>query len=139
MKRSNLLTRFKEDERGIATIESLLWMPLFFYLFILITDVSFIFYGKAQALRIIQDGNRAYATNLMDLESARARIEARLDGLALGSEVTSMNYSSATGLVTTTARMPAASLMAVGSIPQFINLDVNITEQHYREQGSYQP
>ena len=135
---TNFLKRFKEDERGTATIESLLWMPIFFYLFILITDVSFIFYGKAQGLRVVQDGNRAYATNLLDLPSAEQRITTRLNSFAPGSTAT-MGYSSATGLVTTRATMPAASLMAVGSIPQFIDLDINITEQHYVEQGSYQP
>lgn len=130
--RSNLLIRFKEDERGLATIESLLWMPLFFYLFILITDVSFIFYGKAQALRVVQDGNRAYATNLLDLASAEERITTRLNSFAPGSTA-NMVYNGGTGLVTTRATLPAASLMAVGSIPNFVNLDVTITEQHYRE------
>jgi Flp pilus assembly protein TadG len=135
---SNLLTRFKEDERGVATIESLLWMPLFFYLFILITDVSFIFYGKAQGLRAVQDGNRAYSTNLMDLETAQERIRSRLNSFAPGSEAV-MAYSDATGLVTTRATIPASSLMAVGSIPNFLNLDVVIVEAHYRELGSNKP
>jgi Flp pilus assembly protein TadG len=129
---SNFLKRFKEDERGIATIESLLWMPLFFYLFILITDVSFIFYGKAQGLRAIQDGNRAYATNVLTREEAEQRTLTRLNAIASGSTV-SMVYVGSTGVVTTRATMPAASLMAVGSIPNFVNLDLNITEQHYRE------
>lgn len=128
----NLLKRFKEDERGLATIESLLWMPLFFYLFILITDVSFIFYGKAQALRVIQDGNRAYATNLLDLGTAEQRILDSLNSFAPGSTAR-MTYNSGTGVVTTLATMPAASLMAVGSIPNFVDMDVSITEQHYRE------
>jgi Flp pilus assembly protein TadG len=131
---SNLLTRFKEDERGIATIESLLWMPLFFYLFILITDVSFIFYGKAQGLRIVQDGNRAFATNLLELEAAEQNIITRLNVVAPNSTAT-MIFDGATGLVTTFATMPASSLMAVGSIPNFVNLDVRITEAHYREIG----
>jgi hypothetical protein len=129
---SNLLRQFKEDERGIATIESLLWMPLFFYLFILITDVSFIFYGKAQGLRIVQDGNRAFATNLLNANEAEERIRTRLNMFAPGSDVRT-RYDGLTGLVTTSATIPAASLMAVGSIPNFINLDVRITEQHYRE------
>jgi Flp pilus assembly protein TadG len=129
---SNLLTRFKEDERGVATIESLLWMPLFFYLFILITDVSFIFYGKAQGLRAVQDGNRAFATNQLDRDEAEQRILTKLNSFAPGSTA-STEYDGSTGLITTTATLPAASLMAVGSIPNFINLDIRIRESHYQE------
>ena len=128
---TNFLKRFKEDETGTATIESLLWMPIFFYLFILITDVSFIFYGKAQALRIVQDGNRAYSVDgFADNAAASAYITGQLQQFAPSASATTTINS---GIISTTATVPANDLMAVGSIPQFVGLVVNITAQQYQE------
>jgi Flp pilus assembly protein TadG len=128
---TNFLKRFKEDESGTATIESLLWMPIFFYLFILITDVSFIFYGKAEALRIIQDGNRAYSVGKFeDNQDASGYIEGRLRTFAPGATVTT---STAAGIITTVATLAASDLMAVGSIPGFLGIEIEVTAQHYQE------
>ena len=127
----DLLRRFRNDERGTATIESLLWMPLFFYLFILITDVSFIFYGKAQALRIVQDGNRAYSVDgFPDNASASTYITGQLRQFAANATATTTNNG---GIISTTATVPANDLMAVGAIPQFVGLVVSITANQYQE------
>ncbi|SFS21717.1 TadE/TadG family type IV pilus assembly protein [Yoonia litorea] len=128
---THFIRRFQGDERGTATVESLLWMPLFFYLFVLITDVSFIFYGKAEALRIIQDGNRAYSVNSLETDTeTSAYIKSRLVALAPASEVTT---SVVNGVIITTATMQASDLMAVGSIPTFVDTEISITSQHYME------
>ena len=130
---SNLFSRFRDDERGVATVESLLWMPLFFYLFILITDVSFIFYGKAQALRIVQDGNRAYSVNgFPNNAAAGAYIQGQLRQFAPNATATT-SIISPVGVISTTATIPANDLMAVGAIPQFVGLVVNVTAQQYQE------
>jgi Flp pilus assembly protein TadG len=127
----NLFSRFRDDERGVATVESLLWMPIFFYLFILITDVSFIFYGKAQALRIVQDGNRAYSVDGFPTNAAAsAYIQGQLRQFAPTATATTTTSG---GIISTTATVPANDLMAVGAIPQFVGLVVNITAQQYQE------
>lgn len=38
--------RFNDDDSGAATIESLLWIPMFVFILVLITDVSFILFGR---------------------------------------------------------------------------------------------
>jgi len=127
-----LFKKFKEDERGLATIESLLWMPLFFYLFVLITDVSFIFYSKAEALRIIQDGNRLHATDFFDGDDDAASDYIRNKLSALAPSVVSITFT-ADGLIETNASMSARELMAVGSIPTFADTEISITSQQYKE------
>ena len=127
----DFLRRFRNDERGTATIESFLWMPLFLYLFILITDVSFIFYGKAQALRIIQEGNRAYSVDgFPDTAAASAHIQGQLRQVGANAAATTTTGG---GIVSTAATVPAKDLMAVGAIPQFVGLVVRITAQQYQE------
>ncbi|SFS04120.1 TadE/TadG family type IV pilus assembly protein [Yoonia litorea] len=130
------MMRFARDERGSATIESLLWFPLFVYLLVLITDVSFIFYGKAQALRIIQDGNRAYSIRYPGVTSeaqAEAIIRANLLPYDPDPEVDT-TYFPATGLIETTVRLNAEELMAIGTVPFFGDFEFELVAQHFQEQ-----
>ena len=126
------LRSFQNDERGSATVESLFWVPIFVYLLVLITDVSFVFYGKAQALRIIQDGNRALSVRY--LESTDAAEEYILGRLTSYSDKTEVETAIDDGVITTIASLPARDLMAVGSIPGFNDTSVSISAQHFLEQ-----
>jgi len=127
----DLLRRFRKDQDGTATIESLLWMPIFFFLFILITDVSFLFYGKAQTLRIIQDGNRAYSVNRFDTDAeASAYIQGQIRVFSpLATVVTTVTN----GIIQTSATLPASDLMAVGTIPNFVSSEISVTSQQFME------
>ena len=132
---ASLLKRFMADERGVATVESLLWFMLFVYLMVFIADISFIFYGKAQALRIVQDGNRAFSVGRPGATTTgetQALIRARLLSLDSDPAVTT-TYSGATGLIQTTVALNTGELMAIGSIPWLSNFDFEIVAQHYKE------
>ena len=130
--RSQWMTDFRKDERGTASIESLFWIPLFIYLLVLITDVSLIFYGKAQALRIVQDGNRAYSVNQFANDTAaEAFILTRLQSYSPSSTV---DTKVADGLITTEAVLKASELMSIGSIPGFSDKTIVVTAQHFKEQ-----
>lgn len=130
--KENLISRFRDDERGSATIEALLWMPIFVYLLVLITDVSLVYYGKAQALRAIQDGNRALSVRFLPDEAATQDfVETRLRSHSPSVTATT---SISDGIVTTSAKMPASELMAVGSIPTFGDTIILVTAQHFLEQ-----
>jgi Flp pilus assembly protein TadG len=132
---ASLLKRFMADERGVATIESLLWFPLFVFLLVLITDVSFIFYGKAQALRIMQDGNRAFSVGRPGVTTTgetQTYIRNRLLGLDPDPGVTT-TFDGSTGLIQTTVSLNASELMAVGFIPGFGDFEFEMVAQHYKE------
>jgi Flp pilus assembly protein TadG len=123
---------FKNDERGTASIESLFWIPMFIYLLVLITDVSLIFYGKAQALRIIQDGNRALSVKIIDdAPAAQAYILGRLQDYSPDATATT---SVTDNIITTTASLKVRDLMSIGSLPGFNNMDIFVTSQHFLEQ-----
>ena len=132
--RQSLISRFAKDERGSATIESLLWFMMFVFLLVLITDVSFIFYGKAQALRIVQDGNRALSIRFLQTPAqTEAFIEARLRQYDPGADATT-TLNGTTGVIQTVATLNAEELMAVGSIPGFGDFEFTVTAQHFQEQ-----
>lgn len=130
--RRSCLSRFRDDEDGSATVESLFWLPLFMFVLVLITDVSFIFFGKAQALRVIQDGNRALSVGRFnDTDSTKDFIEKALQGFSTNAVVVTTVDD---GVVTSTATMPTTDLMAVGTIPGINNIKVVVTAQHFLEQ-----
>lgn len=123
--------KFWNDESGTATIESLLWMPIFFFLFVLITNASFIFFGKAQALKIIQDGNRAFAVGrILTAAEAQEKILEKLILVAPGAEVTTEDDNF---IITTNATFSAIDLMPVKLAPNFTNLKITITSEHFKE------
>ncbi len=126
------VSRFAKSEDGSATVESLFWFPLFMFILVLVADVSFIFFGKAQALRVIQDGNRALSVGRFnDTESTQDFIAVALQPFSENVVVTTTVQD---GVVTSTAKIPTTDLMAVGSIPGINNIDVVVTAQHFLEQ-----
>ena len=125
--------RFLRDERGSATIETLIWFPLFVYLLVLITDVSLIYYGKAQALRALQDANRGLSVRQFPTaEEAQAYAESRVHEFSPSATV-EVTTSEIDGMIVSRATLLASELMAVGSIPTFAATTVNVSTQHFLE------
>lgn len=128
------LTRFRDEEDGAATIEMLIWVPTFIFLFVMISDASFIYYGKSQTMRVMQDGNRALSVGaIVDEEALIDRVTTQMTDMGYAGTVTAV-IDSATGIVTTTVAVAANELTAVGSIPGLSNFDIVISSSHYLEQ-----
>lgn len=62
--------RFARDESGLVTVEAVFWIAFFFGLLALITDVSLAFFAKAEAFRIVQNGNRLYSVKSLTTTGA---------------------------------------------------------------------
>lgn len=134
---STYLRRVKRTWRkddGSGTIEMLIWMPIFVFMFVMISDASFIFYGKSQMMRITQDANRALSVGAIESE---LELEARvIDQLQTWGQtgVVDAVINSTTGIVTTTLSIPANDLTSVGSIPALRDFDVIVITSHFLEQ-----
>ena len=100
------LGRFAREQDGSVTIEAVMWLPFFMFLLVLVADASFIFNGQARALRIVQDGNRAFSVGrLEDPASTQTYIAASLAELSPGAVVsTTLNG----GIITSVATISAA-------------------------------
>lgn len=127
------LWRFGECEDGSASIESLFWIPMFVYFLVLVLDVSFIFFGKAQVLQVVQDANRARSLGVFTTElQTEDFVRDALKNYTTGATVTSTDDLVA-GVVTTDVSIPATDLMIVGSIPVFRNTQIPVSAQHFLE------
>jgi hypothetical protein len=124
--------RFHDGESGSASIESLFWIPMFVFFLVLVMDTSFIFFGKAQALRFVQDGNRQLSVGaLTSVVDTELFIKAALSDYAPTAVVDTEIVG---GVIQTTVIMPATDLMIAGSIPVFKNTMIRVTANHFQEQ-----
>ncbi|WP_281982454.1 TadE/TadG family type IV pilus assembly protein [Thalassorhabdomicrobium marinisediminis] len=122
---------FKKDDAGSATIESVLWQPLFVMFFVLIADVSFVFHRQTHILTVLQDGNRALSVGrLASLDELKDFVRERISYLSDNTEIDSVISS---GVVTTQVQVPVHDLVAVGMFDFLANYNINVGSQHFIE------
>ena len=124
------LSKGAKDTSGTATVEAVLWLPIFFAFFIFITDVSFIYYGQSQIYRIVQDANRNLSVGrLEDEDETEAFISTALTSLSPNSTInTTINL----GTVTSNVVTPTSDLMPVGFM-SILDINLFITSSHLVE------
>lgn len=122
---------FQCDERGVISVESVLWVPIFLVFFALIADVSLMFHGQAKGMRIVQDANRLASTGiLVDAEAVEAQVLDRLHEFSTNAGVESV-FDAET--VLTTVRIPAGDLVAIGIIGKLAQFDIEVSSLHLIE------
>ncbi len=119
----------RKDQAGSATIEFLIWLPVLMFFLLLVVDVSFVLFGKSQALRIIQDANRAVSVGALEVPEAKQFIS---DSFAPFSSNTTVDMGVVDDkLISTTFSFPIQDLALTYSLPG--NGDITITAQHFLE------
>jgi Flp pilus assembly protein TadG len=124
--------RFGKSESGSSTLEALIWVPIIVYLMTMIADFSFVFYGKAQALRLVQDSNRALSVGHVATTDEVEKLVRT--GMSHVSEQLSVTTTVTSGIIKTVLTLPASSFTSVGAVPGLSNVDVTIASQHFLEQ-----
>lgn len=100
---------FWRSEEGSYTIEFVIWFPIFVVVLALMANVSMYFFNESQILRVVQDGNRAYAQGRLLSEADNvAYVTQKLGYLNLSPTITSVETG---GVIRTTVSFPATQLM----------------------------
>lgn len=124
---------FLRGQEGAVTVEGVLWVPVYGLMLILIADTALMFNGQAQAQRVIQDVNRLASSGFyLTEEEVEARGKAVLAHLSANATVDA-TIDTANHTISTIATIPASDLMAIGWIPQFVNIQVTVSAQHLIE------
>jgi hypothetical protein len=123
--------RQASDESGSASIEAVMWMPVFIFFIALVFDASMILMNRAHILRAIQDGNRQYAVgahaNLTETEQA-----IRLGAARFGADVEPQSTRQG-NFVQSVVRVRAGDLSAVGLLQPFANMQLTVFAHHLIE------
>ena len=125
------LARFLKRDDGTATVETVLWFPLFIAVFGLMLDMAMIFHGQAKVLRIVQDGNREYSIGrLTTPDAAETYIENTLALMDIQATATTTEVA---GVAHTLVRVPANQLQVLGYFSAFSGLQLSIPAEHMIE------
>lgn len=129
--RKNRTRGFWGCEKGTATVEAVLWFPIFIVVFGLMVDCSMIFHGQAKILRVIQDGNRNFSIGrLENEEETAAYIEQVLADLKIDADATT--YENA-GVAYTVVTVPATELQMLGYFNALRGLELQVAAEHLIE------
>ncbi len=125
------LGRFKRDKTGSATIEAVLWLPLFFAAFGLMTDAAMVFNGHSRVMRVIHDANRNLSVGRLNTElEAETYILTALSGLAPNATASTQIIA---GVATSVVQVPATDLEILGMFSALNSLTITVTSQQYIE------
>jgi len=125
------LSKFLRDERGSATVETVIWIPIFCWVLALIVNVSMVVFEKNQAYRIVQNANRILSTGYFQTEAeAESYIRERLADIAPQATVTT---SISNGVVTSDVYYQVSDLLMPALVEQLANVWVKVSAQHFME------
>ncbi|OYX41931.1 MAG: hypothetical protein B7Z02_13660 [Rhodobacterales bacterium 32-67-9] len=124
-------SRFAKSEDGAATIEAVLWLPMFVMLVALLADVSMMFHGQTRLLRIAQDANRN-----MSIGRLVTTTDTENFVLAHANEVSPNPLAATTltaGIITTTVSVPLVDLDLFGVAGIFSGARMTVRAEHLME------
>ncbi|MFY0691606.1 MAG: pilus assembly protein [Paracoccaceae bacterium] len=125
------MKRWLKDESGTATIEAVLWIPLYVVVLTFIADVSAIFHNQAQVMRIMQDGNRQYSVGrIATPEATETFIEEQLAGFADNAVATTEVID---GVIHSSVAVPSSDLDSVGTWARINDITLVVRSQHLKE------
>ena len=123
--------RFVQSEKGSSSVEAAIWMPIYMGLILVIANTSLVFYGQSQAMRIVQDGNRALSVGRLTTEDeTEAFIVERLSHLTDSPIVETILNE---GIVYTTVQIPVEDLAHIGNLNMFSDYSVSVASQMFVE------
>lgn len=120
------------SEDGSATIEVVMWLPVFLLVFSLAFDVAIMFVAESEAVRVVQDANRL--TSIGRLESAsdtETFIETNLQHLSTNVAATSTVNSS--GVLRSVVTFPSTDLQTIGRFPGLNSVQITVAAEHLIE------
>lgn len=126
-----LPARFLRRECGTATVEAVLWFPIFIAVFGLMVDAAMIFHGQAKVLRVIQDGNRNLSIGRL---TTTTQTEDYIEGVLANLRITATATTTITaGVATTTVSVAANQLQMLGYFSALDSLVIDVTAEHMIE------
>ena len=120
------MRRFLRRDGGAVTVETILWIPMFIFIFGLM-----LFHGQAKVLMVAQNANRQYSIGNVTTEAAtEVSIESQLAAMNIQANATTVEVA---GVARTVVSVPAIELQVLGFFNVFQGLNLTITAEHMIE------
>ena len=72
-----MVKQFFKDKRGSASVEFVLWLPIFVLILVLVVNTSTVLHKQAKMYDAARDGARMVATGAMDVAQAELHVKAK--------------------------------------------------------------
>jgi hypothetical protein len=119
------------SEDGSATVEAVLWLPIFFLVTMLVLDASLMFNAQSRALRMVHDTNRALAVGRILTEAeAEAQLRTRIAVISPSAIIDSRIVD---GIVESTVQMPVEDISLFRAFDDFSGFNVTASSQQLVE------
>ncbi|MGH1423502.1 MAG: TadE/TadG family type IV pilus assembly protein [Pseudooceanicola sp.] len=123
--------RFLRNEQGSATIETVIWIPIFVWVLALIINVSMVVFEKNQAYRVVQNANRILSTGYMQ---TTAEVEDFIrDKLAQIAPNASVQTTIENGVVTSNVSYQVSDMLMPAILMELADIGITISSQHFLE------
>ena len=128
-RRRGMFRRFRSSQEGTATVEAVLWFPIFIAVFGLMVDASLIFHGQSKVLRVVQDANRNMSIGRF---TTNAEVENYINAQLLTFDVVPKSTTALSdgNVVLTVVTVPARQLQLLGYFSSLLNLEIDVTAAH---------
>ena len=126
------LTSFLRRQEGAATIEAVLWLPVFFYVMALAIDTTMIFHGYSRVIRAVEDVNRGLAVKRIEtIYEGKQKLAAMLsDYKDLRIDI---RINPDDNIIVSNVEVPVTSLIFLGAIKPIVGKGIAIRTQQYKE------
>ena len=123
-------SRFVRREDGAATIEAILWLPMFFYILALSVDVTMVFHGYSRVIRAVVDVNRGLSVGrITSIDEGKTKIKSILSNY----KNVSADIAIVDGVVVTNVAVPVSSMVVLGAVTPMMNKYIQVKTQQYVE------
>lgn len=119
-----------QDESGAATIEAILWLPMFFYVLALSVDVTMVFHSYSRIIRAVEDVNRGLSVGrIKTIDEGKLRISSELSNYkGVQSDIKIVD-----NVIVTNVSVPVTSLAFLGAVRPMMDKNVMVKTQQYVE------
>ena len=126
--------RFTHRQDGTASVEAVLWFPMFGLISGLLVDASVVFHGQAEVTRVVQDANRNISIGRFTTEAeVESFISSQLKNLGVNPKTVDAQLDPNENFIYTSVVVPAKSLQLIGYFSGLMNLDLEINAVHLLE------
>ena len=126
----NAACRHWHDDRGSATIEFVIWVPVFFSIILLTADTSLIFMRQSNFYTVSNETARIVARHGMDEETAKAFAEVQA---AIGSYVPEVDVAIYDEIVRVTIKGNPAVMAPFGVLRLALGDQISVQVTHALE------
>lgn len=126
----SFVRRKAREEDGAATLEAILWLPMFFYILALSVDVTMVFHSYSRIIRAVEDVNRGLSVGrIKTIDEGKLRIKndlANYKGVQTDIKIID-------NVVVTNVSVPVTSLAFLGAVRPMMDKNVMVKTQQYVE------